>query len=451
MNEHAQDSREPPQEVLPSLAYRGYVLVLLILVAAVAAIDRQILFILVEPIRHEFSLNDKQIGALTGMAFALTFVVASIPIARLADRSSRKLVIGVAVSVWSIMTAVSGLAQSFVQLFLARVGVGLGEAGAAAPAQALISDMFPPRQRATAMSLYLMGAPIGVAAGLGLGGWALEHHGWRFVLMCAGVPGIILGPLILLTVRNITKGLADGITKAFAQPSLLVTMRVLGKIRTLPFLVGAATIQTLLASGLVGWIPAFLQRSHGLSPMVIGGALGAAMGTGSLVGHLVGGPLSDVLSRRDVRWPLWFGALIALAAGILSLIAFAGPVGIFFPVIGLQVFVSGMMSSPLLSLVVSLPPVWARATMAAAMFMVMQAVGMGVGPAVVGAISDALRPEYGEESLRIAMILSLLMAFPAALLFWLASRHYADDHAAAAKLLAEDVGGGAGSGGELRV
>lgn len=441
MDGHTQDNHESPPEMLPSLAYRGYVLLLLIFVAAVAAIDRQILFILVEPIRHEFSLSDKQIGALTGMAFALTFVIASIPIARLADRSSRKVVIGVAVSVWSVMTALSGLAQSFIQLFLARVGVGFGEAGAAAPAQALISDMFPPRQRATAMSLYLMGAPIGIAAGLGLGGWALEHYGWRFVLVCAGVPGILLGPLILLTVRNITKGLADGITKTFAQPSLLVTMKALVKIRTLPFLVAGATLQTLLASGLVGWIPAFLQRSHGLSPMVIGGALGAAMGTGSLIGHLVGGPFSDYLSRRDMRWPLWFGACVALVAGGLSLIAFAGPVGIFFPVIGLQIFVSGLFSSPLLSLVVSLPPVWARATMAAAMFMVMQAVGMGVGPAVVGAISDALRPEYGEGSLRIAMMLSLLMAFPAALMFWLASRYYVADHAAAASRLAEDVGG----------
>ncbi|MCE7795824.1 MFS transporter [Sphingobium sufflavum] len=129
MQEQTRDSRESPPEAPPSLAYRGYVLLLLIFVAAVAAVDRQILFILVEPIRHEFSLSDKQIGALTGMAFALTFVIASIPIARLADRSSRKMVIGVAVSVWSVMTAVSGLAQSFVQLFLARVGVGLARPG----------------------------------------------------------------------------------------------------------------------------------------------------------------------------------------------------------------------------------------------------------------------------------------------------------------------------------
>ncbi|MCE7795823.1 MFS transporter [Sphingobium sufflavum] len=198
--------------------------------------------------------------------------------------------------------------------------------------------MFPPRQRASAMSLYLMGAPIGVAAGLGLGGWTLEEHGWRFVLMCAGVPGIILGPLILLTVRNIAKGLADGITRSFAQPGLLVTLKMLVKIRTLPFLVAGATLQTLLASGLVGWIPAFLQRTHGLSPAVIGGALGAAMGTGSLIGHLVGGPFSDYLSRRDMRWPFWLGSCIVLTAAGLSLLAFAGPVGIFFPVIGLQFF-----------------------------------------------------------------------------------------------------------------
>lgn len=423
-----------PKPVLPSLAYRGYILFLLTLIAGVAAIDRQILFVLVEGIRHEFQLSDKQIGALTGMAFAITFVVASIPIARLADRRPRRLVIGAAVSLWSVMTALSGLAQNFTMLFTARVGVGLGEAGAAAPSQALISDMFPPRQRATAMSIYLIGAPVGVAVGLGLGGWILQHHGWRWALVAAGVPGIVLGPLMLFTVRDIAKGAADGITRTFAQPSLIATARAIGGIRSLPWLMAGATLQALLATGLMNWIPAFLQRSHGLSPAMIGASLGAAVGAGQLIGHIAGGPLSDWLGRRDLRWPLWLGAFLCLLAGMLALGAFAGPVATFFPLIGLQIFVSGLFSSPLLSLVVSLPPVWARATTVAAMFMVMQLIGMGLGPMAIGALSDALHPAYGEESLRMALILSLLMAFPAALSFFMASRSYVADHRAASAL-----------------
>ncbi|MET0365534.1 MAG: MFS transporter [Sphingobium sp.] len=421
---------------LPGLAYRGYVLLLLMLIAAVAAVDRQILFVLVEPIRHEFGLNDKQIGALTGIAFALTYVVVSIPVARLSDRAPRKIVIGVAVSIWSVMTALTGFAQSFFQLFITRVGVGFGEAGAAAPSQALIGDMFPPRQRATAMSLYLMGAPLGMAVGLGMGGWVAQHYGWRWALVAAGVPGIILGPLMLFTVRNITKGAADGITRTFTPPGIGETLRMVARIRTLPFLFGGATLQSLLASGLVGWMPAFLQRTHGLSPVTIGASLGAAMGAGSLIGHLLGGPLSDWLIRRDLRWPLWLGAGIVLVSGLLSLLAFAGPASIFFPAIALQILVSGLFTSPLLSLVVSLPPVWARATTVAVMYTVLQLVGLGIGPTAVGALSDALRPAYGEGSLQMAMLLSLLLAFPAALLLLLAARHYRADHAAAAERLA---------------
>ncbi|MET0241081.1 MAG: MFS transporter, partial [Sphingobium sp.] len=323
----------PTSEQLPSLAYRGYVLFILMLVGACAAIDRQILFVLVEPIRHEFGLSDKQIGLLTGIAFALTYVVVSIPMARLSDRSSRKLIIGAAIGFWSLMTALSGSVQSFVQLFLLRVGVGFGEAGAAAPSQALISDMFPPRQRATAMSLYLMGAPIGMALGLGAGGWALTHYGWRWALVLAGLPGLILCPLILLTVRNITKGLADGITRQFAQPDVLTTLKTLLRIRTLPFLLAGTTLQTVLVSGLVGWMPAFLERSHGLSPLVIGASLGGAMGTGSLIGHLLGGPLSDYLARRDARWPIWMAVVIVPVTATLALCAFIAPAQWFFPLI----------------------------------------------------------------------------------------------------------------------
>lgn len=434
-------------EQLPSMAYRGFVLLMLLLVLATSMMDRQILYILVEPIRKEFALNDTQLGLLTGIAFAITYVLVSVPVARLSDRSSRKNIIAIAVTFWSLMTALSGFAQNFVQLFLARIGVGVGEAGASAPSQALISDMFPLRQRGTAMSIYLLGAPIGTGVGLAFGGWALDQYGWRWALILVGLPGLVLGPLVFLTIRNVGKGLADGIRRTIPQPDIGVTLRTLARIRTLPFLMAGAGIQTLLATGLSGWIPAFLQRSHGMDSTRIGGMLGVALGTGSILGHLMGGPVSDYLGRRDIRWHLWLAAIVVGVSCIFSLVAFTGPVEIFFVAIGLQILVSGLFAAPFLTILTSLPPVWARATTAACAFFVINLIGMGIGPSWVGWMSDMLRPHYGEESLRVAMLLALLMAIPAALMFYLASRYYKDDYEAAGTRLKEEVAPAAGGEG----
>lgn len=423
---------------LPSLPYRGYILFMTMLVGALSVFDKRILSMLITPIRHEFDLNDRQLGLLMGMAFAVVYVFACIPAARLADRWSRRNVVALAVAAWSIMTAVCGLAQSFWQLFLARIGVGLGEAGGSAPIQALISDNFPQRQRGTALSIYLIGSSIGIGAGTAFGGWALEAFDWRWAFFLAGLPGLIVAPLFFLTIPNSRAGLADGVTRSFDQRPFLETLKVLLSIRTIPLMLSAATLNSLLAMGLNDWVPQLLERSHQLAPLEFGAKLGIAMSLGSIIGHIVGGPLADFQSRRDYRWHLWQPAITCILGACLAAVAYTGPAAWVYPLIGLQLMLSGLFAAPMILILTTLAPVWARATSAALAMFTINLVGLGMGPWLIGTLSDILRPAFGEESLRMAMLCALVLAIPVAILFLLASRHYrADLEAARLRLGAE--------------
>ena len=426
------------EDSLPAFPYRIYVLLVSVLVGAISQLDRQILTMLVEPIRKEFQLTDQQIGLITGLAFALVYVIAAIPAARLADRWSRRGVVAIAVSAWSFMTVVCGFAQSFWQLFAARVGVGLGEAGGSAPIHALISDYFPQKQRGTALSIYLLGAPIGMGAGLAFGGWALAEYGWRWAFILAGIPGLVIGPLVIFTVREVRAGLADGVTQKFAPLSLRATIRTLWHIRTLPMMMLAATIQAMIGMGMHAWVPAFIERSHGLSSVEIGAKLGLFVATGSILGHLSGGPLADILGRRDVRWHLWTPVIAGLLAVCAAALAFTGPVEYAFPLLGVQVFLTGLFAAPMIYISTTLAPVWARATSAACSMFVINLIGLGLGPVAIGKLSDLLRPSYGDESLRMALLCSLLVVIPAAICFLLASRTYRADLDAAHVRLGQD-------------
>lgn len=422
---------EAPLPALPSLAYRGYALFVLIVIGGFATFDRQILGMLADPIRKEFGMNDTQLGLLVGLAFAVTYTTFCIPIGRLADRSSKRNVIVAAVSIWSVMTMLCGVAQNFVQLFLARVGVGFGEAGGTPPAQALISDMFPQRQRGTVMSIYLVGTTLGLGAGLSFGGWALQMYGWRTAFILAGLPGLILAPLAFFTLRDIRRGLADGVRHVVAQKPFWFTIRTLWAIRSLRYLILASAIQSLITAGLHGLVPTFLGRSYNLSPLAIGASLGTALTIGSIIGHLSGGPLADLLGRKDARAYLWLPMATSLIAASLGALAFYGPVDFVFVLLGLQTMCSGLAAAPMLAMATTLSPVWARATGAACLYFVINLVGLGVGPGAVGTLSQYLKPAFGEESMRVALLCALALAIPAALLYWLASRYFRADFATA--------------------
>ncbi|AMO70602.1 spinster family MFS transporter [Sphingorhabdus sp. M41] len=432
------------ERAIPSLSRRTWVLLMAMLVGATSYMDRQILTMLVEPIRREFDLTDQQLGLLTGLAFAMIYTITAIPAARLADRWSRRGVVSIAIATWSAMTVVCGLATNFWQLFLARVGVGFGEAGGSAPMQALLADYFPRRQRGTAMSIYLLGAPIGMGLGLAFAGWAVVEYGWRWTFILAGIPGLIIAPLLMLTVKEVRAGMADGISQKFDQPPFGKTIAALWGIRSLPLMMLAATLMALIGMGLQAWVPAFLERTHGLPSTEIGAKLGAALATGSVLGHLSGGPLADFLGRKDLRWHLWTPIVTGALAVLMVLLALNGPANLAFPFFGIQVFLTGLFAAPMLYMATTLAPVWARATSAACAMFAINLVGLGLGPVFIGQISDLLRPIYGEESLRFSLMLALTVYIPAAICFGLASRTYRKDHDAALADLERDSEPGMG-------
>lgn len=412
---------------IPPLPVRAYVLMILMLVNTMSILDRHIMNIMVEPIRKELHLNDAQMGLLTGMAFTLVYVAFAIPAAWLSDRWVRTRVVGIAIAVWSVMTMACGMAQNAVQLFFARFGVGFGEAGGSAPAQAFIGDIFPRHQRATAMAFMLVSAAAGQFLGLYLGAWSLDAYGWRTTFLLAGIPGLILAPLVLFTFPKVRKGASDGATVEASPVPLLSTLRTLFGLRTYRYIIIAATLQAVVASGVHAFVPAFFERSHGLSRMEIGASLGAALGLGSLIGHMAGGPLADFLGRKDLRWHFWTPMITSLLSFGLAICAFLGPWQAAMIALGLMVLVSGLFSGPMIAIIVSLAPVTGRAVASAAVFVVINLFAFGVAPGVVGGLSTLLAPTFGNESLRVALMCAAFAAVPASFFFYQASRFYRED------------------------
>lgn len=410
---------------------RYYALGVLILVTTIGFMDRQIMGILVEPIRADLGLSDTQIGLL-GLVFAIVYVISCFPVARLADRWLRVNVIAIGVTFWSLMTGACGLAMNAAQLFMGRVGVAIGEAGGAPPSHAYVADLFPRSQRATAMSWLMVCAPFGLAGGLFLGGWATEAFGWRYAFFIAGGLGVLLGPIVYFTLPRVQQGSADGVKQKLQQPPFLQTMGQLFAIRSLILMLVGSGLLTLLAMGINSWAPAFLARSHGLTTGQIGAMLGSTLGFGSLAGHLVGGLLFDFMGRRDLRWHLWLPALIALGAGSLVFAALsAADIRTSVALLTGQAFVSGLWSGPMIAIIMNLAPVTARATASALLTLMVNVLGMGAGPLLIGGISDLLHPSLGEESLRYALLCSTVIVIPSALFVIFASLSYRNDLAAA--------------------
>jgi predicted MFS family arabinose efflux permease len=434
------DSPAIPENELPRASYRGYILFMCLIIGTLSNFDKRILSMLLTPIKAEFALSDGQVGLLVGIAFAIPYTFLCIPVARLADVWSRRNVLAIAVGVWSAFTLACGYVQNFVQLFLGRVGVGAGESGGAAPMQALISDNFPQRHRGKALSIYLLGPSIGVGLGTWFGGWALTHYDWRTAFIIAAIPGLIVAPIIWLTLPDRRAGFADGVTEKQVPLPFGQTLKTLLSIKTLPFMLVATMINSLLTMGLLEWVPQMLERTHGLSPKEFGGSLGLAMSVGSIIGHIVGGPLADWQAKRDARWHLWQPAVLALIAAGILIIAYTGSANLAIPLFGVVMMLGGLFAAPMIYMMTSLAPVTARATSAAIALFGINIIGLGLGPWIIGGISDLYAPAYGVESLRMAMLTALVLAIPVAICFFLASRHYRDDLAAARTRLTSEGG-----------
>ncbi len=417
-----------------SNTYKGYVLLILTGVYTFNFIDRQILVILQESIKSELGLSDTQLGLMTGLTFALFYVTLGIPIARLADKSNRRNIVALSLAIWSAMTALSGMAANFTQLLLARIGVGIGEAGGSPPSHSMISDYFPPEKRATALSIYSLGIYIGILAGYSLGGWLDQNYGWRIALMVLGIPGIIYAVLLLVTVKEPTKGMSDPITlktegiDGVKESSFGDVVKLLLSKKTFVLLALACGFRTFGNYGVGNFFAPFLSRVHGMDMASIGAALGLATGVGGMIGTFGGGFLADKFGKTDVRWYLW----IAVVAEILNIIPtyvafFSDNTTYVLYNYFLTALFTAVYLAPCIAVTHNLVNAKMRALSSAILFLVLNIIGLGLGPLAIGGISDYLTPTYGDESLRYAFCFSFITAAIALVLFWLAAKSYPED------------------------
>ena len=403
-------------------------LAILVVVYAVNFIDRNILSILLQPIKEELGASDFEMGLLTGFAFAVFYTFAGIPIARLADRGSRRAIMAVGIAFWSLLTALSGAARSFGMLALARIGVGIGEASATPAAHSLISDYFPPERRTRALAIYNVGSSIGILFGLMLGGWLKEALGWRMTFAVVGLPGLLVALGVWLAIPEPRRGLSEARADTGEAPGLGETLRFLASQRSYLHVAFAAALYACTGYGLLAWAPTFFVRVHGLGYAEVGWKLGLIIGISSAVGVLVAGALCDRLARRDVRWLVWIPALsTALFAPGYALFALATNTNLallaYIPVN----LASAVFAPPSYAIAQGLARLRMRALASAIMLFVINLIGLGLGPTLVGALSDALEPRFGAESLRYALLLALALTLWGTLHSFLAGRSLARD------------------------
>ncbi|MFU8815257.1 MAG: spinster family MFS transporter [Pseudomonadales bacterium] len=407
---------------------RRYALGVLVVVYTFNFIDRQILSILLEPIKQDLGLSDTQLGLLTGFAFAAFYATLGIPIARYADRSNRRNLIAWALALWSGMTAVSGFAQNFWHLLLARIGVGVGEAGCSPPAHSIIADYYPAHRRATALGIYSLGIPVGILFGFLAGGWINEFFGWRVAFFVVGVPGIALAVVVRFSMREPRRGMAEGRTVTSEQPGIMETFRYLWEKRSFRHLAFGGALTAFVGYGVVTWMPAFLMRTHGMQTGEIGTWLGLILGIPGGIGIALGGYLADRYGARDTRWFLWIVTVALLAA-----MPFA--VGVYFaqsPYLALLLLVipvalGNFYQATTFAQTQGLVTLRMRAVAAAVLLFILNIIGLGLGPQFTGILSDLLRPQYGDDSLRWALMICSLVNIWAAYHFYMAGKYLKHD------------------------
>ncbi|MFK8018795.1 MAG: spinster family MFS transporter [Pseudomonadales bacterium] len=406
--------------------YTNYVLGALLVVYVFNFIDRQILAILAPAIKAELGLSDTQIGALSGIAFGIFYATLGIPIARLADRFSRVNIIAICLVIWSFMTAISGFANNFVQLLIARVGVAVGEAGGTPPSHSLISDYFPPNKRASALGVYALGIPIGILGGNFLGGWISELYGWRAAFFIVGVPGVLIALLLKFTVKEPPRGHSEQRHVEIKQVPFSMVLRTMWGMRSFKYLALGAATQAFAAYGVIAWMPSFLIRAHDMSIANVGMALGVIIGLCGGAGTFLGGVLGDRLGARNVKWYMWMPAICFLVALPLSVCVFLSEdLTTTLVLYAIPVFLLNVYTAPTLAMTQNLAPLAMRAAASALLFFIMNLIGLALGPTVVGILSDVLQNNWqinAVESLRWALIVCNCAYFLSVLYYFLAAR-----------------------------
>ncbi len=412
-----------------SRRYRNYVLLLLMVVYVFNFIDRQILVILQESIKVELGLSDKQLGLLSGFTFAVFYVVCGIPIARWADRYNRVNIVSVSLVVWSGMTALSGLTTNFMQLLAARIGVGVGEAGASPPSHSIISDYFPHEERGRALSIYSIGIYIGILVGFLAGGWINQFFGWRMAFFVVGLPGILLAVVVKLTLREPLRGLSDaGDHSAVPDGNLIGDIKRLWSIPSFRLASIGSGFNAFLGYGALNFMPSFAIRLYEVPVGIVGTWLALIAGLAGAAGVYTGGYLSDVLGKRDVRWCLKVPAIGTLLCGLFLVpMLLVGNQYVMWSIYVVVVFCQSMFLGPTIATAHALVGPRYRALASSVVFFVLNIIGLGLGPLTVGTVSDLLEPVVGVESIRWAIMTTGIAAALGGLLYFRAAAHVRQD------------------------
>lgn len=420
---------------------RHYTLLLLTFVYAMSLIDRQIMGVLIEPVKHEFRVSDTAMGLLSGLAFAVFYSALAVPMGRLADRSNRRNMVAVCCGAWSLMTGLCGLAGGYWQLAAARVGVAIGEAGGTAPSLSMIADHYPPRQRSRAISVFMLGPPLGTLFGLGLGAWIAQRYGWRSAFFWMMLPGVAAAILLGIGGIEPLRGRWDSSSetataRAGAGESLATVVKAMWASPAFMRITVAGLLLGFAGYGIGIWSTAFLVRSHGIALKDAGILIGLTSGIAAICGSLFSGWLCDRMIQRDVRWQLGVpitGLMLALPLGVIYLLY---PAGQFWLIGSLKVphamvfnlmfsFFSVWWTAPSFAALTALVSSHRRTTVLALYSLGLTMVGGGLGPLCVGMLSDALMPAFGAESLRWALLSVLGAVALAAVAFATALNAYA--------------------------
>lgn len=401
--------------------YRYYVLIMVTLVSMINIADRLIMSILMEDIKADFYLSDTQVGLLVGLAFALFYALMSFPIARWADIGNRKNILSLAVVLWSGMTALCGAAVGFWTLFLARLGVGVGEAGGSPPSYSLLADYFKPSERARAMGIYMVGAALGTGGGLIIGGLLGELLGWRKTFLVLGIPGVLLGLLFYATIREPQRGRLDG---GEAQDKQAKAIR-----QTLKSLAGnpvyirisiSFAMLTMIGYAMAFWLAPIMLRNFDVSLSKVGLYLGLTYIAAGIPGPLVGGYLTDYLAKRDARWLAWVPAIATIIVVIaLWFCVTAASFQVFIAFFVIAYFVFMLPQGATLSVLQSSLGAGERAVGSSFALMINSLIGAALGPFLVGMFSDALAVEYGVKSLNYALIIVCIAGSVIGAMFYL--------------------------------
>lgn len=390
---------------------RSYTLFVLVLVFTSSHVDRQIMGILGQPIKESLAISDTQLGLLTGIMFAFFYATLGMPMAMWADRHNRRNLITFSVFTWSFMTALCGAAQNFMQLLLFRIGVGVGEAGSNPPSHSMIADLYPLKQRATAMAIFGTGINWGILIGFLVGGWINEWYGWRVAFVVVGLPGILIAALVRFTVKEPPRGYSEQLKEIKAPPPFWDVVTFLLQNHILRNIIIAGTLMAFTGYAAVIWVPIYLVRVHEMSTGAVGTYLALLIGVGGALGIYFGGRIADRLAHlRGQQWLPWVVAIagfITIPFLYLTFIAQTSIAAILAYVI--PAALGTVYVAPGFALIQNEAPLHMRSVAASINLFILNIVGLGLGPFFVGFLSDRFTPLFGADSLRYALMVTLLV------------------------------------------